>query len=68
MIFIITEIDAITGIVSERDATTEEIAIREKDLADYKSYREAIENAANAKKAILDRLGLTAEEATILLG
>jgi hypothetical protein len=64
------EFNAITGkeTITERDETTAETKIREtleKEIA--KAIIEA-ETKAAAKKAILDRLGLTADEAKLILG
>ena len=64
----ITEINGITGEITTRDATVEEIKQNEIDLA-VKAKRESDEQAkAQAKTALLERLGITAEEAALLLG
>lgn len=57
---------------------TNEIIDREMNAAEFKQYEEDLakevakanemESAAIAKAALLDRLGLTAEEAKLLLG
>lgn len=66
------EVNCTTGEVLEIELTDEEVAQREADAAAHASEqaaREAEEAAkATARAAILDRLGLTAEEAAILLG
>ena len=66
----IREFNAETGelIDSERDATAEEIAEMQKEEA-LKQQREAIaaEKTA-ARQAVLDKLGLTADEVAALLG
>ena len=62
------EANATTGEIIEREMTAEEIA---QDLADQADAlaREAEATAkAAARQAILDRLGLTADEAALLLG
>jgi hypothetical protein len=65
-------VDCSTGEVSEIELTAEEVAQR---TADAKAYAEAkaAEDADKAAKAVeraalLERLGITAEEATLLLG
>jgi hypothetical protein len=65
-------VDCSTGEVSEIELTAEEVAQR---TADAKSYADekAAEDADKAAKAVekaalLERLGITAEEATLLLG
>jgi hypothetical protein len=61
---IVTEIDAITNEVIERKMTAEEIQEREESEA----IRIAAEIAqTDAKNALLNRLGITAEEAKLLL-
>jgi len=65
-------VDCSTGEVSEIELTVEEIAQREADAkahAEQKAAEDA-EKAAKAveKAALLERLGITAEEATLLLG
>jgi hypothetical protein len=65
-------IDVLTGEETLRDYTATEIA----ELEAIKAQREAlqvqadVEQAAKdaARQAILDRIGLTADEATLLLG
>jgi hypothetical protein len=67
----VTEIFALTGEVVERDATKAEAEQRKKDEAQYlitEAERKTEVNAkATAKAALLDRLGITAEEAVLLL-
>jgi len=65
-------VDCSTGEVSEIELTAEEVAQRAADAkayADQKAAEEA-DKAAKAveKAALLERLGITAEEATLLLG
>ena len=66
------EVNCATGEVSEIELTAEEIALREADakaIAEAKAQEEAdkITNAA-AKAALLERLGITEDEAKLLLG
>ena len=67
----ITEIDGLTDSVIERNATPEEIAKIE-ELQNASQEAKALEEAAEAeraqnKAALLERLGITQEEATLLL-
>ena len=66
------EVNCTTGEVLEIELTDAEVAQREADAAAHaaeQAKREAEEAAkATARAAILDRLGLTADEAAILLG
>jgi hypothetical protein len=66
------EVNCTTGEVLEIELTDEEVAQREADAAAAETQRKADEKAtadkAIARAAILDRLGLTADEAAILLG
>jgi len=61
-----------TGEEIEREMTAAEQKVRDKEIADYaqaKADRLAIElKNEEAKQAILDRLGLTADEAKLILG
>jgi hypothetical protein len=64
-------VDCSTGEVQEIALTAEEIAEREAMAAEYaaqKAQEEADKTAkAEAKAALLDKLGITAEEAQLLL-
>jgi len=64
--------DAQTGEVIEQQMTAEEIAIYEKDLLDRQELLAAKQKAkteAEAKRtALLEKLGITEEEARLLLG
>jgi len=64
--------DAQTGEVIEREMTAGEIAIYEKDLLDRQELLAAKQKAkteAEAKRtALLEKLGITEEEAKLLLG
>lgn len=68
----VIEIDAATGTVTERAFTPEELAQREQDAADYAAAVAAAEQAAvereQQRAALLERLGLTADEFAILVG
>jgi len=65
-------VDCSTGVTTEVELTAEEIAQREADAAAFAEIKAAEEAAAQAKaKArteILAKLGLTEEEAKVLLG
>ena len=50
-----------------RDATPEEIEVIEKIQADSLKREQAAEANATAKAALLEKLGITAEEAALLL-
>ena len=66
------EINCETGEVTERELTADELAQREVDAKAYadKEAAEAADKAAKAveKAALLERLGITADEAALLLG
>ncbi len=68
----ITEINGITDSIIERDATPEEVALikeEQDERAEAKAAEEAAEaERAIAKAALLDQLGITADEAALLLG
>jgi hypothetical protein len=57
-----------TGEEIVRDATAEEIAQMELDAANEASRKAEAEAKTAQRHAILDRLGLTADEAKLLLG
>ena len=67
----ITEYDQDTQTTIERDATADEVKQREADIAKYEAdllAKEAeAEAKATAKAELLARLGITAEEAQLLL-
>lgn len=60
--------DVQTGEVTERPYTLEEIAQVEAEQIEFAKRQAEAEAKATARAAILDRLGLTAEEAALLLG
>jgi len=60
--------NAATGEIIEREMNTDEFAKFELEEADRNTFKTQAEAKANARAQILDRLGLTDEEAKILLG
>jgi hypothetical protein len=64
-------VDCSTGVATEVELTDEEIAQREADAAKAAADKVAKDAAdaakAEAKAELLDRLGLTAEEAALLV-
>jgi hypothetical protein len=64
------EFNAITGeeTITEREETAAEKKAREKAEADLITAKAEAEAKEVARQAILDRLGLTADEAKLLLG
>ena len=64
----ITEVNAITGEVVTRAYTTAEAEQRNKDLAKHAALADAQAAKALQRQEVLDRLGITAEEAQLLLG
>jgi len=66
------EVNCATGEVHEIELTAEEVAQREADRIAYEAQKaEEATNAAlraEAKAGLLARLGITAEEAELLLG
>jgi hypothetical protein len=61
------ELDTQTGLVIERDYTTDESAQRTKDLAKHAALAQAEANRKARKAEVIAKLGLTADEATALL-
>jgi hypothetical protein len=57
-----------TGEIIERDATPKEIKQQELDAAETAAKAEAKAEKVAAKAALLERLGITADEAALLLG
>jgi hypothetical protein len=64
----ITEVFTLTGEVVERDATAAELAQSKIDQETEKAFQAEIAAKAEAKAALLERLGITVDEATLLLG
>jgi len=68
----VLEIDCLTNTVELRDETTAEKTARLKAISEAEATRQARIEAAEAKavarQAVLDKLGLTADEAEALFG
>jgi hypothetical protein len=64
----IKEFNCETGEEVVRDANAEELAQMELDAANAAAKQAEAEAKATAKAALLNRLGITAEEAKLLLG
>ena len=64
----IKEYNCETGIETIRDATNAEMAQIELDAANAEARKAAAEAKAAQRQALLTRLGITEEEARILLG
>jgi hypothetical protein len=63
----ITEYNCETGIETTRDATTEEVAQMQLDAAAYAARKAEAQAKATQKAALLERLGITEDEARLLL-
>lgn len=63
----ITEVNCETGEVLERELTADEIAQRKIDADNEKAIAAAIAQAATDKAALLAKLGISADEAKLLL-
>jgi uncharacterized protein YggE len=59
--------NAETGEVIEREMNAEELAQWEKDQAEELARKTAVAEAQAKRQALLDKLGITAEEARLLL-
>ena len=57
-----------TGEITEIEMTAAEIEQAEKDSIEAVKREKAFDERATAKAALLDRLGITADEAALLLG
>jgi hypothetical protein len=64
----IKTIDCTTGEEIVRDATVDEIAQMELDAVEAQAHIEARAQKEIERQALLDRLGITADEAKLLLG
>ena len=64
----VLDVNCTTGEEIVRDATADEIAQMEIDAANAEARKAEAEAKATAKAALLERLGITAEEAQLLLG
>jgi len=56
-----------TGEIIERELNAEELKQRELDIARLEAENEAVEAKAAEKAALLTKLGITADEAKLLL-
>jgi hypothetical protein len=65
---LIQEYNCETGIETLRDVTKAELAQKKIDREAQLAHQAETEAKAQAKAAILDRLGLTADEAKLILG
>ena len=63
----ITDYDAITGESIERDMDADELAHVAKIKLDYENAQIKMQQDAAAKVALLAKLGITADEAALLL-
>ncbi len=54
--------------VTDRDMNADELAVHQAIQDDAKAPAKAQADAAIARQAVLDRLGITADEAALLLG
>ena len=61
-------VDVITGEEIIRDYTSEELLEQQQEQIKVNAHKAEAEAKATARQAVLDRLGLTAEEAQLLLG
>jgi hypothetical protein len=64
---LIAEYNVETGAMVQRQMTADELTQWELDKAETEAKAQAKTTKATARAAILDRLGLTAEEAALLL-
>ena len=64
----ITEINPGIDSVVEREATKEELAQFALDAADSLAHQAELKAEEKAKVALLKKLGITAEEASLLIG
>jgi hypothetical protein len=64
----IKEVNCTTGEEIVRDATADEIAQIELDAANDAAAKAEVQAKAAQRQALLNRLGITEEEARILLG
>ena len=64
----ITEHNLLTGEIVERDQTAAELAQVAADKVSFQAEADAQAAKIAARQAVLDKLGLTADEAAALLG
>lgn len=67
MKYTIKEVDLDSGEVIERDMTEEEIETLENERKKRDEENKKIQDNLEAKKALLEKLGITEEEAKLLL-
>jgi hypothetical protein len=60
--------DAVTNEVIDREMNDEEFAQYQADVAEEKAYISAQKAKADEKTALLEKLGISSEEAKLLLG
>jgi len=60
-------VDAVTGKETIRDANSDELAQMQVDAAMAEAKKTEVQTKAIAKAALLNKLGITAEEAALLL-
>jgi hypothetical protein len=61
------EFDAITGEYNVREMNDEEFDQYQKDLNNFAIEKQELKNKAKAKSELLEKLGITEEEAKLLL-
>ena len=61
-------VNAETGEESEREMNADELKVYQEESQAYAAKKDAEESKASQKAALLERLGITAEEAALLLG
>jgi hypothetical protein len=64
----ITEHNVTTGEITQREFTAAELEQLQKDQAEYATKQAEAEAKAAIRQALLTRLGITEDEAKILLG
>ena len=62
------ELDCITGVIVYNELTAEQKAQQKLDIAAHAEWQKAQDAKAIARQAVLDKLGLTENEAKALLG
>jgi paraquat-inducible protein B len=62
------DINGITGEVVERDMSDEEIEVQKQLVKKHATLTKLQANKVAARQAVLDKLGLTSDEAAALLG
>jgi hypothetical protein len=62
-----TEVDVLTGEVTQRDLTAEELALQAESKAESAAKEAQLELNAAKKLAVYEKLGLTSDEVAALL-